>query len=52
MEAMNADMARPLSLAKITEAITSLLKGKAIGHDGIPTEFFQEYVNEVTPHYY
>jgi hypothetical protein len=24
-------------------------KAKAPGHDGIPTEFFQEYVNEVAP---
>jgi len=49
MEAMNADMTRPLSLTKIMEAITSLPKGKAPGHDGIPTEFFQEYVNEIAP---
>jgi hypothetical protein len=48
-EAMNIDMTRPLSLAKITEAITSLPKSKAPRHDGIPTEFFQEYVNEVAP---
>jgi hypothetical protein len=31
------------------EAITLLPKGKALGHNGIPTEFFQEYVNEVAP---
>jgi hypothetical protein len=36
-EAMNANMTRSLSLAKITEAITLLPKGKALGHDGIPT---------------
>ncbi len=36
-EAMNADMTQPLSLGEITEAITSLPKGKAPGHDGIPT---------------
>jgi hypothetical protein len=48
-EAMNANMTQSLSLAKITEAITLLPKGKAPGHDGIPTEFFQEYVNEVAP---
>jgi hypothetical protein len=46
---MNADMTQPLSLGEITKAITSLPKGKAPGHDGIPTEFFQEYVNEVAP---
>jgi hypothetical protein len=47
MEAMNADMSRPLSLAEIMEAITLFKKSKAPGHDGIPTEFFQKYVNEV-----
>jgi hypothetical protein len=49
MEAMNADMTQPLSLAEITEAITLFPKGKAPGHDGIPIKFFQEYVNEVAP---
>ncbi len=42
-------MTQSLSLAEITEAITLLPKGKALGHDGIPTIFFQEYVNEVAP---
>jgi hypothetical protein len=46
---MNVDMSRPLSLAEIKEAITSLAKGKAPRHDGIPIKFFQEYVNEVAP---
>jgi hypothetical protein len=46
---MNANMTRPLSLAEITKVITLFPKGKAPRHDGIPTEFFQEYVNEVTP---
>jgi hypothetical protein len=48
-EPMNTDMTRPLPLAEITKVITSLPKGKAPRHDGIPTKFFQEYVNEVTP---
>jgi len=48
-EAIYANMTRPLSLAEITEAITSLPKSKAPGHDGIPTKFFQEYVNGVGP---
>jgi hypothetical protein len=48
-EAMNVDMTRPLSLVELTETITSLPKGKAPGHDGIPIKFFQEYLNEVTP---
>jgi hypothetical protein len=30
MEAMNVDMTRPLSLAEITDAITSLPKGKVL----------------------
>jgi len=46
---MNANMTQPLSLGEIIKAITSLPKGKALGHVGIPTEFFQEYVNEVAP---
>ncbi len=33
----------------ITETITLLPKGKAPGHDGIPIEFFQIYVNGVAP---
>jgi hypothetical protein len=36
-KAMNVDMTQPLSMAKITKAITSLPKGKALGHNGIPT---------------
>jgi hypothetical protein len=46
---MNANMTRPLSLAEIMEAITFLPKGKAPRHNGIPTKFFQKYVNEVAP---
>jgi hypothetical protein len=46
---MNANMTRSLSLAEITEAITLLPKGKAPRHDGIPTEFFHKYVDEVAP---
>jgi hypothetical protein len=42
-------LTRPLSLVEITEAITLFPKGKALGHDGIPIEFFHKYVNEVAP---
>ncbi len=42
-------MTKDLTLKEIMEAITSLPKGKALGHDDIPTEFFQEYVEEVAP---
>lgn len=48
-EIMNADMTKTLTLEEVTKAITSLPKGKALGHDGIPTEFFQEYLKEVAP---
>jgi hypothetical protein len=48
-KAMNANMTKVLTLKEITEAITSLPKGKALGHDGIPTKFFQECVEEVVP---
>jgi hypothetical protein len=34
---MDTNMTWLLSLAEITEAITLLPKGKAPGHDGIPT---------------
>ncbi len=42
-------MSQPLSLTEITEAITSLSKGKALGHNGIPIKFFQKIVNKVAP---
>lgn len=46
---MNADMTKTLTLEEVIEAIIFLPKGKAPRHDGIPTEFFQEYVKEVAP---
>jgi hypothetical protein len=49
MEAMNVDMTQTLTLEEVTEAIASLPKGKAPRHDGLPTEFFQEYAKEVAP---
>jgi hypothetical protein len=48
-EAMNVDMIRDLTLKEIVDAISSLPKGKAPGHDNIPIEFFQEYTEEVAP---
>jgi hypothetical protein len=36
-------------LEEVVETITSLPKGKAPGHDGMPTKFFQENVEETTP---
>ncbi len=39
-EAMNTTMTKDPTLQEILEAITTLPKGKAPGHDAIPTEFF------------
>jgi hypothetical protein len=49
MEAMTTDMTKVLTLKEITEAITSLPKGKYPRHDDILIEFFQECVEEVAP---
>jgi len=46
---MNAAMTRELTLEEVVEAITSLPKGKALGHDNLLTEFFQENVEKTTP---
>jgi len=48
-EVMNVDMTRDLTLKEIVDAISSLPKGKTLGHDDIPIEFFQEYAEEVAP---
>jgi hypothetical protein len=37
---MNTTMTKDPTLQEILEAITTLPKGKAPGHDAIPTEFF------------
>jgi hypothetical protein len=34
-------------LEEVVEAITSLPKGKAPGHNGLPIEFFQENIEEI-----
>jgi hypothetical protein len=49
IEAMNASMTKELDLKEVIRAISSLPKGKALGHDGISTEFFQHFVKEVAP---
>jgi hypothetical protein len=36
-------------LEEVVEAITSLPKGKTPSHNGLPTEFFQENVEEIAP---
>jgi hypothetical protein len=48
-EAMNASMTKELDLKEVIGAISSLPKGKGLGHDGILTEFFQDFVEEVAP---
>ncbi len=47
--AMNERLIQDLSLKDITEAIRPLPKGRALGHDGIPMEFFQEFEAEIAP---
>jgi hypothetical protein len=44
---MNANLTKSLTLKEILDAIHALPKGKAPGHDGIPTEFFQECADEI-----
>jgi hypothetical protein len=45
----NAFLTRNFTLKEIHDAIRTLPKGKAPGHDGVPMEFFQECANEVAP---
>jgi hypothetical protein len=40
-------LTRDLTIKDILDAIKALPKGKAPGHDGVPMEFFHEYVEEV-----
>jgi len=46
---MNERLIQDLSLKDITKAIRALSKGRALGHDGIPMEFFQEFEAEIAP---
>jgi hypothetical protein len=46
---MNTTMTKDLTLQEIVKAIITLPKGKALRHNGIPTEFFQKYVDEIVP---
>jgi hypothetical protein len=46
---MNERLTRDLSLRAIFDAIKALSKGKALGHDRVPMEFFQEFEREVAP---
>jgi hypothetical protein len=46
---INASLTQSLTLEEVVMAILALPKNKAPGHDRIPIEFFQSYVNEVAP---
>jgi hypothetical protein len=46
---MNERLIRDISLKDITEAIRALPKGKALDHDDIQMEFFQEFKSKIAP---
>jgi hypothetical protein len=43
----NEKLTRNLTLGEIHNAISALPKGKALGHDGLPMEFFHECAEEI-----
>ncbi len=45
----NQELTKELTLKEIRDAITAMPKGKTPGCDGIPTEFFQEFMDEISP---
>jgi hypothetical protein len=45
----NFELTKELTLKEIKEAIAAMPKDKAPGCDGIPTEFVQEMIEEVSP---
>jgi len=45
----NQDLTKDLTLKEIRDAISVMPKGKAPRNDGIPTKFFQEFINEISP---
>jgi hypothetical protein len=46
---MNQELIKEFSLKEIRDAILAMPKGKVPGCDGIPTKFFQEFVDEISP---
>jgi hypothetical protein len=48
-DSANDELSKNLTLKEIKEAIAAMPKGKAPGSDGIPTEFFQELAEEISP---
>ncbi len=45
----NTSLVNSVSLEEVGKAIQALSKGKTLGHDGIPMEFFHECEQEITP---
>jgi hypothetical protein len=45
----NQELTKDLTLKEIRDVILGMPKGKAPGCDGIPTKFFQEFVDEISP---
>jgi hypothetical protein len=45
----NDELTKEFTLKEIKEAIAAMPKDKASGSDGIPMEFFQELVEEISP---
>jgi hypothetical protein len=46
---MNSELTRELTLKEVQDAITAMPKDKALGADGTPIEFFQEFTTEIAP---
>ncbi len=46
---MNEELTKELTLKEIRDAISAMPKGKTPGCDGIPTKFFQEFIDEISP---
>lgn len=46
---MNSKMTQELNLEEVAEAIASLSKGKALGHDSLPTKVFQKNAKDTAP---
>ena len=40
---MNRDLLKPIMLEELEKVVFSMKKGKALGPDGFPIEFFQEF---------
>ncbi len=43
------ELTKEFTLKEVQDAILAMPKDKAPGCDGIPTKFFQEFINEISP---